>query len=114
MLGILGSWFRMSYKIKALYLYVMDGKLPSLIKWGPDHIWLDQALLFYRHYRHKRGKFFCRHRWMLNEVVPDGQVNSLFGYAVCLCEKCGKLKGRATPEIIDDRLIDYSRHISWM
>jgi hypothetical protein len=70
------------------------------------------AIEYHKKHRIPRGKFFCWHHWHLFEVIPSGHMEYGFAQTDVMCSKCGKVAQRR-PEHIDDRLIDYNRHVTW-
>ncbi len=56
---------------------------------------------------YKNGKFFCRHKWEVDEDVGPNWDVALLAKISCKCEKCGKVKRRRSSliaEVPDHRI----------
>lgn len=67
---------------------------------------------FIEKYSISKGKLFCWHDWQQFEVHPDGW-NFMINGTKARCRKCGKIGFKHRVDY-DERLMDCSRHVTYM
>jgi len=94
----------MDETILAVYKYMLGAKCYA--------VEARKAISFIEKYSAKKGTFWCWHDWRQFEVHSLGW-NIFISGTQARCAKCGKI-GFTHNAKVDQRLFDWTRHVSYM